>query len=180
MKKPVLLPALVLTIAIAPVPLDPFILKFCCVVHVFGFARFNPIVLVVLPLYPPASVRVEFAAVNVARFNDEVASWVTAPFVAKSNPFSDATDRPPVVVVDVTDRVPVAVTFPPKYELPATSRRFEGEVVPIPTELAVTVNVGVAEYPTWKVESVEFVNPAPKAVEIRPVALTLLPQANEA
>ena len=44
---------------------------------------------------------------------DDVDTADTAPFVPHSRPLSDATDRPPVVVVEVTARVPVAVMLPP-------------------------------------------------------------------
>src|ERR1035437_1464965 len=103
-----------------------------------------------------------------ARPNDEVDTADTAPLVPHSRPESDPIERPPVVVVEVTARVPVAVIFAPvifpeKYPLPETSNLFEGEVVPIPTLVELTVNVGVAVKPTWKVEAVELVKPLPRA-----------------
>ena len=69
---------------------------------------------------------------------DEVATADTAPFVPHSRPESDPTDRPPVVVVDVTAKVPVAVIFAPvilpeKYPSPMTVSFDEGVDEPMPT-----------------------------------------------
>ena len=64
------------------------------------------------------------------------------PFVPHNRPLSDATDRPPVVVVEVTESVPVAVTLPAKYELPTTDSLANGELVPsprFPNELRVMI-----------------------------------------
>jgi hypothetical protein len=122
------------------------LLKVWRALHVFALPKFKPMVLVVDPLYPPAKVRVP-SAVRELRFNPratpemvELARYEllievvadTAPLVPKRRPEREPTDRPPVVVVEVTARVPVAVRLPPRKVLPETSRRFEGEVVPIP------------------------------------------------
>jgi hypothetical protein len=42
--------------------------------------------------------------------------------------------REPLVMRPLAVNVPVAVTLPPRKVLPETSKRFEGEVVPMPTK----------------------------------------------
>lgn len=56
---------------------------------------------------------------------------VTKPLVAWRKPLSELAS----VVAPATFNVPVAVRFPPRKVLPATSSRLVGEVVPMPTFL---------------------------------------------
>ena len=51
------------------------------------------------------------------------------PFVAWTNPLREVAK----VVAPLTVNVPVAVRFPPRKVFPETSKRFDGDVVPIPT-----------------------------------------------
>ena len=93
-------------------------------------------------------------------------------------PFPNTVNR--VVVErfpDVEDAIMNSGLVPARPELSWMESLAEGEVVPMPTLVEFTVRVGVAEYPTWKVEAVLLVKPRPRAKALLAEAMTFLPMA---
>ena len=93
------------------------------------------------------------------------------------------TEKQPLVMLIPWAKVEVAVEvetmFPARKMLPWIDKAEPGEVVPMPTPVALTVSVGVAEKPTWKVLALLLVKLLPNAVEKSAEAVTPLPHANE-
>jgi hypothetical protein len=119
----------------------------------------SPVVKLDTPVPPLPTPRIP--VISVPKFMSEVE---TAPAAALRKPDNDPRLKPPVVVVAVTDSVPVAailapVILPVNKPLPATERAFKGEVVPIPTFPA-KVDIAVVE---------DWVIPSPKVTPVAPL-----------
>jgi hypothetical protein len=63
---------------------------------------------------------------------------------------------------------------------PATESVADGDVVPMPSDVELTVKVGVEEKPTWKVEAALLAKPEPRANDKVFPAVILSPKANDA
>ena len=123
-------------------------------------------------MVPPLAIERSLVRFNVVAF--------TVPAVSAPETVRLVVEALPREVWPRIARVPVAVRLPPRNVLPETSRRLDGDVVPMPTLDAVTVSVGVAENPTWKVEAVLLVKLDPRAKALFAVAFTDWPRATEA